>query len=128
MCAQVTTLRAVGAFSLLLCLASTVAVNLTNTPSAYTLRKLFDEEICVHYNYSDRNERLIEVFTVFHSGYGMEHPVTDDCKCLCALCVGVCVRKKHLLALPVLLLCCCVGCTHQSFVCHDVCQRSITPS
>lgn len=53
-------------------------MNLTNTPSAYTLRKLFDEETCVHYNHSNRNQHLLDVFTVFHSGYGMERPVTDN--------------------------------------------------
>ena len=87
--ARVTTLRAVTAFFLLLCLASTAAVNLTNTPSAYTLRKLFDEETCVHYNHSNKNQHLLDVFTVFHSGYGIEHPVTDNCKWL-AVCWRVC--------------------------------------
>ena len=92
MCSRVTTFRAVTAFSLLLCLASTAAVNLTNTPSAYTLRKLFDEETCVHYNHSNRNQRLIDVFTIFHNGYGVEHTVTDDCKCL-TVCWRVCAWR-----------------------------------
>ena len=121
MCAQVTTLRAATAFFLLLCLASTVAVNLTNTPSAYTLRKLFDEETCVHYNHSNRNQYLMDVLTVFYNGYGMEQPVTDDCECL-SVCWRVCVREEHLLALPVLLLCAVVmwWCIHQSLVWHEV--------
>ena len=89
MCAHVTTLRAVTAFSFLLCLSSTAAVNLTNTPSAYTLRKLFDEETCVHYNHSNRNQYLMDVLTVFYNGYGMEHSVTDDCECL-SVCWRVC--------------------------------------
>ena len=91
MCSRVTTFRAVTAFSLL-CLVSTAAVNLTNTPSAYTLRKLFDEETCVHYNHSNRNRYLIDVLTIFHNGYGVEHPVTDDCKCL-TVCWRVCAWR-----------------------------------
>ena len=69
--------------------AKVVGFYTTDGPSAYALRKLFDEETCVHYNHSNRNQRLIDVLTIFHNGYGVEHPVTDGCKCL-TVCWRVC--------------------------------------
>ena len=91
--AQVTMFNAVAVYSVLLCWASTTAQDHTNDghpPSADTLKKLFDEEICDSNNHSNSRAHIRAMLTTFHEGYGIDQDFDSNRKCLC-VCVCACV-------------------------------------